>query len=121
MYLADESTVGGKMESAQCKEVMGRSQNLLPGRECSEGLMCKSSRCDEGLCVGIKLDANCSQHSDCETGTYCHNTNTWPFMSVCTSLLPENTECEEDAQCGIDAYCWYKSKEDKQGKTKKGV
>lgn len=29
--------------------------------------------------------------------------------------------CDEDAQCGIDNFCWYASKEDRIEKTEYGV
>ena len=61
----------------------------------------------------------CHKHEDCVEGLYCHDTNEWPLKSVCLPYREDNAECEEDYQCPITHFCWYKSKQEKESNVKR--
>mmetsp|Transcript_11776 Transcript_11776/g.19869 ORF Transcript_11776/g.19869 Transcript_11776/m.19869 type:complete len:122 (+) Transcript_11776:329-694(+) len=102
-----------KKLDAQCKEVLGLRQDLLPGRYCTMSYQCRSSFCKEGQCSGLKEGNNCYSHADCMAGTYCRVPSEWPFKTTCEMQLEEGEVCTSDEQCLNTHYCWYASKEDK--------
>jgi hypothetical protein len=87
------------MTDAYCKEVSALSQDLLPGRACSEGYNCKSSNCKEYICVGLAKNENCLDNSDCDAGLYCRMQSNWPYITTCTELKNEFEFCKNDFEC----------------------
>jgi hypothetical protein len=68
---------------------------------CTDGSQCRSGICQGGLCVGA---VECSKHSDCTSGQYCH------FPSTPNPWTPDGTPdadgscsgaCTNDPSCGI--------------------
>ena len=56
----ERSAVRSKKKKAKCKEVIGMSQNLLPGRICDMSSQCRSLNCyDKKKCKGTSVDKNC--------------------------------------------------------------
>lgn len=61
----------------------------------------------------------CHKHEDCVEGFYCHNEDTWPLRSACRAYRADNAECDEDYQCPITHFCWYRTAEEKAVGTKR--
>lgn len=79
------SAIKSKKKTAKCKEVIGMSQNLLPGRKCDSSNQCRSHTCyEKEVCKGTAVDKNCQTHEDCEPNNYCRGLDYWPFMTVCS-------------------------------------
>ena len=112
------SQVEKRKNIAQCKDAGYLKQNLNPGRSCSNAAQCKSRNCQE-VCVGYEEDEACHKHDDCVEGTYCYDTTSWPFKSVCKKFKEDGDECTEDYQCEITHYCWFKSSTDRADSVKK--
>ena len=93
-------------------------QNQNPGRNCKNNNECKSSVCYDGQCAGKAIDVSCHEHADCDIGTYCNVLSYWPYQSVCSAYRIANEQCDEDYQCNIHHFCWYKTREDKVNKKK---
>ena len=107
------------MKFASCLDARGVRQDQLPGRGCGkDNNKCKSMKCFEGVCYGYPIDTNCHSHSDCKEETYCNQLSYWPFLSVCTAYRKLDEVCDEDAQCPINAFCWYKTAENSKANRK---
>jgi len=116
IFRETESSVKKKRQQASCKEVIGMSQELLPGRTCDKPSQCRSHVCYEKKeCQGTGVDKNCQTHDDCDPETYCGTLDFWPFESSCLDYQEATGECKEDYECGVDHYCWYNSAEDVRG------
>jgi len=48
------------------------------------------------VCIGYESGNACHSHEDCVQGTYCHDTDEWPFKSVCKPYRESGEECTED-------------------------
>lgn len=85
------------MLTAECKEVLGLRQDLLPGRYCTQSFHCRSSMCNlENTCKGKLKDANCFENTDCDAGLFCRKSDVWPFPSLCSKMKSEYDECNDD-------------------------
>jgi len=91
----------GKKVDASCKDVTGKKQNLLPGRNCNDGFQCRSGNCNlrEKVCVGLEKDAGCFEDADCGQEMYCRMQQAWPHRTLCSKLRSEYELCENDSEC----------------------
>ena len=71
------------------------------------------------MCVGYEQGEACHKHEDCVEGLYCHDTDTWPFKSVCRPYRQDGDLCSEDFQCEVTHFCWFKSLIDRNSNTKR--
>ena len=103
------------MKFATCQDARGVRQDQLPGRFCGKNNnKCQSLKCFESSCYGYPIDTSCNSHADCKPETYCNQLSYWPYLSVCTAYRKDDEICEEDSQCPISHYCWYKSVAEKK-------
>ena len=107
-----------KKLDAECKEVRGSSQDLLPGRFCYDSYNCKNSLCKESQCRGMEVNEHCHHNTDCDYGLYCQVGDKWPFVTKCTKQKSESESCENDFQCQNNNFCWYPDVQSKKDNKK---
>ena len=89
------SAIEKKKKSADCKDASYMKQQLNPGRSCSVASQCKSRNCQE-VCIGYEKGGACYEHADCVEGFYCHQSEDWPFKTICKEYQENGEDCTED-------------------------
>ena len=60
-----DSELNLKKTKAYCRNIDTYNVQLNNGRECSNPWQCKSLKCEEGICQGLKQGEYCHEHDDC--------------------------------------------------------
>lgn len=89
-------------ESVSCQSVddSSSSTNLLPGQACKEGSNCKSSKCEDDVCVGEDEGSSCLDNDECKPTLRCAEKGT------CEKLIAVGSSgCADDSDCVNSAGC----------------
>lgn len=81
-----------------CEPIVNPPGN--PGDFCNETYPCKSNKCYDGFCLGIRENEVCGVPSDCMPGFYCDQTTL-----VCEKLKSKSTPCKHNYECSNYLLC----------------
>ena len=79
-----------------CGENWGPGNNPS-GWYCCINSNCLSGMCQNNICNGKAIGANCANDGECEAYSFCNST--------CTSLLQNGNYCENDSPCPVGSGC----------------
>ena len=64
------------------------ANKTLPGEYCSSNQECYSVNCEAGLCKGSLIDESCTEHGDCDPGSFCNANSTCAAQVAFGEVLP---------------------------------
>jgi len=81
-----------------------QGQNV-DGEACNNNTKCFSGNCNNGVCKGIDIGAQCDASSECTIGYYCTGTNRSLDNSTCQKQLAAASNCSSRWDCVNNADC----------------
>lgn len=97
------------------------SQALNNGRDCTINSQCISTKWTNSKWVGLLSGSVWNSHSDWDANLYWKLGTSWPYLSVCSALLPINQIWYDDYSWQAMFFCWYATASDKASGTKRWI
>ena len=73
---------------------------LYPGEYCLNNTECYSGICTASVCIGKKVDGECSEDSQCDAKLYCD-----AIKKVCIPAKKKGENCGEQERCDVSLVC----------------